>query len=124
MDIIVQNTKYRIRFTYVDENGDTGPKARTGISITVLGQVLNKRITTYADILIYDENDPRKWRGIAGSWSANDSRDRFNKRLGRRIALGFALRQIKDRELRKTIWESYFAHHSDGFEIDQIPLTA
>jgi hypothetical protein len=42
-------------------------------------------------------------------WAVCHSSDRFEKEIGRKRSLEDALRQVEDKEIRRALWEAYFA---------------
>jgi hypothetical protein len=103
--------RIRVRFHYEAANKETGEMEQGGRALSNIG---GKRIFTYCEI---SEKVGDEFRGLAGDCVVRNPMDQFNKSAGRRMALQRAMWQIKDRVLRKAIWNEYFNQHRDGWNM-------
>jgi hypothetical protein len=92
-------------------------RTKSAFGRSALVDVHKRQIVTICDICVKD-NENRHYT-IASGMSIKHAMDKFDKGKGRRISLGLALKQIKDRDIRESIWAGYAGNHKDGFLILQ-----
>lgn len=109
MRFTIGSDEYRLRFAHLGVT-DTG----SFIPTDAKDEEGKPLATNRATICEIQRSLPRgEWQGIAGSYTICSKKDIFSRASGRKTALTFAVNQIKDKSLRRGIWQAYLAPRTE-----------